>query len=377
MSDLVRREVIETARALVIKIGTNVLAREDDSLDVDRIRTLAEQIHRLHESGRRVVVVSSGAVGAGMGLLGLKQRPRDLPHLQASAATGQPHLLRLYDEGLRGHGYHAAQLLLTANDFKQRSRYLNVRNTLHTLFEHGVVPIVNENDTVSVDEIKFGDNDHLAAMVTNLLQAPLLIILSVVDGLFDGDPADPGSRLIPLVEKWDESLLDLAVPDRSRRGTGGMRSKLEAVRTATAVGENVIIANGTRPNILVDILAGREVGTLFLAHGASVPAWKRWIGYTVPPQGRFLLDDGACRAIEIAGRSLLAIGITDVEGEFAQGEVVALSDSSGTEFARGLSNYNSRDARAIAGKRTDEIVAILGSLSYDEVIHRDNLVVMT
>lgn len=375
MIDLVRREVIETARTLVIKIGTNVLSRDDDTLDTARIAVLAEQIHRVRETGRQVVVVSSGAVGAGMGLLSLSSRPTDLPHLQAAAATGQAFLIRQYDECLRKHGYHAAQLLLTANDFRHRGRYLNVRNTLYTLFEYGAVPIVNENDTVSIDEIRFGDNDHLAAMVANLLPAPLLVILSVVDGLFDGDPAEPESRLIPLVEKWDDRLQKLALPVRSSRGSGGMQTKLEAARTATAVGENVIVANGRQPGVIDAILAGEPVGTLFLANGAAIPAWKRWIGYTVTPSGRLVLDEGACRAVEQKGRSLLAIGVTSVEGSFDRGEVVALVDAAGEELARGLSNYSSTDAFRIAGKRTDEIGTVLESVPYAEVVHRNNLVV--
>lgn len=377
MVNLVRREVIESARVVVIKVGTNVLSRYDDSLDVDRVTDLAEQMHRIRESGRRVVLVSSGAVGAGLSLLGLRERPADLPHLQAAAAAGQAHLIRLYDDSLRKHGYHAAQLLLTADDFTQRDRYLNVRNTLTTLFEYGAVPIVNENDTVSIDEIKFGDNDRLAAMVTNLLHAPLLVILTAVDGLFDGDPALPGSRLIPLVENWSDDLFDYVAPNRSARGTGGMRTKLEAVRMATAVGENVILAGGTKPNVLDDVLAGREIGTLFLAKGATMPAWKRWIGYAVPPKGRYVVDSGAREAIETAGRSLLAIGITAIEGEFAKGEVVALLDVERKEFARGLTNYDSAAARTIAGKRSEEIIQLLGSLPYVEVIHRDHLVVTT
>ena len=377
MVNLVRREIIETARTLVVKIGTNVLSRADDMLDVERVRDICEQLHRIRQTGRKVVVISSGAVGAGLGILDLKERPRDLPHLQAAAATGQAHLMRLYDDCLRRHGYHAAQLLLTANDFKQRNRYLNVRNTLNTLFEYGVVPVVNENDTVSIDEIKFGDNDHLAAMVTNLVESPLLVILTVVDGLFDGDPSDSDSECLSLVEEWDESLMKFAISGLSARGTGGMQTKLEAARTVTAVGENVIIANGTRPNVLDDVLSGKEVGTLFLAKGASVPAWKRWIGYTVPPKGRFVLDDGARQAIESSGRSLLAIGIIEVDGEFAEGEVVALVDGQGVEFARGLTNYHSRDVKSIAGKRKDYIITVLNGLPYEEVIHRNNLVVIT
>ena len=374
-ANLVRREIIETAQTLVVKIGTNVLSKDDDTLDENRFEALAAQVHFVRQSGRRVVLVSSGAITAGIGLLGLKKRPADLPHLQAAAAAGQAHLIHRYDDALSRYGYHAAQLLLTANDFRGRSRYLNLRNTLRTLFEYNVIPIVNENDTVSVHEIRFGDNDRLAALVTNLLEFPLLVILSVIDGLYDGDPALPASKVIPLVKSWDDSLLKLATDGKSTRGTGGMQSKLEAARTATAVGENVIIANGREPNVLERILAAEEVGTLFLAKGESIPAWKRWIGYSLPPRGRYTLDDGARNAIAQRGRSLLAIGITAVEGDFSKGEVVSLVDQSGIEFARGLTNFGSHDARRIAGKRTAEIAETLGSLPYDEVIHCDNLVV--
>jgi len=373
--NLVRREIVTTARTLVVKIGTNVLSKEDDTLDDSRFDALAAEVHQIRQSGRRVVLVSSGAIGAGIGLLGLTRRPDDLPHLQAAAAVGQAHLIHRYDDALHRYGYRAAQLLLTANDFRRRARYLNVRNTLRTLFEYNAVPIINENDTVSVDEIRFGDNDRLAALVTNLLDYPLLVILSVIDGLYDGDPAQPSSRLIPLVESWNESLLDLATASRSTRGTGGMQSKLEAARSATAVGESVIIANGRTPNVLGRILAGEEIGTLFLAQGESIPAWKRWIGYSLPPRGQYLLDDGARKAIAQRGRSLLAIGITAVQGEFSKGEVVSLVDNKGVEFARGLTNFGAHDARRIAGKRTEQIAEILGSLPYDEVIHCDNLVV--
>ncbi|WP_145171047.1 glutamate 5-kinase [Gimesia aquarii] len=373
---LTRREVIETAETLVIKIGTNVLSCADDSLDLKRIESLAEQIHRIKETGRRVVVVSSGAVGAGMGLLGLKERPKDLGHLQASAAVGQAHLIRRYDRCLQKHGYHAAQLLVTANDFKHRTRYLNVRNTIHTLFEYGAVPIVNENDTVSIHEIKFGDNDHLAAMVTSLVKKPLLVVLSVVDGLFDGDPGLQTSSRISLVQDWTPELLALATDDSSTLGTGGMKSKLHAVRSATAVGENVIIANGTEEGVLDRILKAEDVGTLFLAQGATVSAWKRWIGYTIRPKGKFHLDDGATKAIREGGKSLLAIGIRSIEGTFESGEVVTLVSPTGEEFARGLSNYNSGDMEKIAMRRSDQIATILGGIPYSEVIHRDNLAVL-
>ncbi len=375
MVNLLRREVIETARTLVVKVGTSVLSNEDDTLNLTRLAELAEEIHRVRETGRKVVLVSSGAVGAGMGLLGLSRRPQDLPQLQAAAAVGQARLIRHYDDCLNKHGYHAAQLLLTSGDFENRARYLNVRNTILTLFENGAVPIVNENDTVSVEEIGFGDNDRLASLVTNLVHAPLLVVLSTVDGLLDGSPDDPQAKTIPLVQSWDESLLSLVTSDRSKRGTGGMQTKLQAVKTATAVGENVIIANGTRQGILTSILAGEETGTLFLAQGATVPAWKRWIGYTVPPKGKLILDRGARIAIERDGRSLLAIGIVRVEGNPEKGDVVAFLDENGEEFARGLTNYHSIEIRRVAGKRSEEIAEMQESLPYAEIVHRDNLVV--
>ncbi len=283
-----------------------------------------------------------------MGQLGLAKRPVNLAQLQAVAAVGQCHLIEAYDRGLRKHGQHAAQLLLTAEDLDDRTRYLNVRNTLLALFEFGAIPIINENDTVSVEELKttFGDNDRLAAMVTNLIRAPLLVLLSDVDGLFDGDPADPASRVVPTVLRLDASIAALVCDKATGLSKGGMASKIEAARLATSAGENVIIANGHTPGILARILAGETIGTLFLAQGQSIPSWKRWIGFTAQPRGRLTLDAGARRAIEGQGRSLLAIGIAGASGEFQIGDVVALVDPTGSEFARGLTNYSHGRRRA-------------------------------
>jgi len=370
-----RHDVVASAQTIVVKVGSNVLSRPDDTLDPQRIRELAAQIHRIRSGGRQVVVVSSGAIAAGIGRLKLKGRPTDLPHLQAAAAAGQAHLIRTWDEAFAEHGFHAAQILVTANDFKRRTRYLNVSNTIHTLAEYGAVPVVNENDTVSIEEIKFGDNDRLAAMVASLLPQPLLVLLSIVDGLFDGDPADPESRRIPFVDGWSDGLRGLALDIQSSRGTGGMHSKLEAVRMATAVGASVLVAGGTQPGVLDRILAGDDVGTLFLASQEPIPAWKRWIGYTVTPRGRLHVDAGAARAVQVDGRSLLAIGITRVEGSFADGEIVSILDPDGREFARGLTNYDSDTVRRLIGKRSHEIEAILGHLPYGSVVHRDNLAV--
>jgi glutamate 5-kinase len=322
-------------------------------------------------------LVSSGAIGAGVGRLGMDKRPGGLRQLQACAAVGQGFLMRAYEECLARHGTHTAQILLTAGDFDNRTRYLNARNTILTLFEWNCLPVINENDTVSVAEIRFGDNDHLAAMVTNLLQAPLLILLTVVDGLFDSDPrSNPAAKVLSTVPNIDTAVTDMAGPSRSSLGTGGMRSKLRAARLVTAAGESVIVANGTRADILDAIFASEPVGTLFLPHGSTMPAWKRWLGYTAQPRGRLVVDVGARKAVQHQGRSLLPIGIVEVIGSFGKGDVVALVDPEGVEFARGLSNYSSTDAGKIRGLRTDQIAAVLGQVPYEEIIHRDNMVVI-
>jgi glutamate 5-kinase len=268
-------------------------------------------------------------------------------------------------------------LLLTHEDFDSRPRYLNMRNTLHALFECAAVPIINENDTISIDEIKLGDNDQLAAMVTNLLQAPLLIILSVVDGLyrFERGGAEEG-EIVPIVSQIDEQVLALAGSSRSALGRGGMQSKLAAARRVTHAGGSVIIASGTQPEPLTRIMAGETVGTLFLAHGARHKARKRWIGLTARPRGYYIVDEGARHALESRAKSLLAIGILEVVGEFEKGDVVGIRDRLGCEFARGLTNYATADANRIRGMRTQEARRTLGLAAYDEVVHRDNLLVL-
>jgi glutamate 5-kinase len=375
MESSVRRTAFDASRTVVVKIGTNALSRPDDTLDLDRISSIADQLVRLRQTGKKVLVVSSGAIGAGIGLLGLKERPKELPHLQATASVGQAHLIGAYDAAFQRHGLRASQILLTANDFRRRVRYLNIRNTINTLFEYDVIPVVNENDTVSIDEIKFGDNDRLAAMVSSLLERPLLIILSVIDGLYDRDPKDPAAKVIPLVESWDETLRGLAADSKSSRGTGGMVTKLEAVRMASSGGGHVIIANGTNRTVLDQIRQGEEVGTLFLGAGEPVPAWKRWIGYTVTPSSKLRIDAGATQAVRDNGRSLLAIGVTGIEGHFSKGEIVSLVDPDGREVARGIVNFHSEQVARIAGKRTEEIAALLGSDADQSVVHRDNLAV--
>ncbi len=370
------------ADTVVVKVGSRVLTREDGALDDERVAAIADQLAQLRLDGRKVVLVSSGAVAAGLGRLGWKRRPTDLAELQAAAAVGQSRLIESYNRALSPHGLHAAQVLLTAEDLQHRTRYLNVRNTLLALFRCGAVPIINENDTVAVEEleISFGDNDRLAALVTNLLRAPLLVLLSDVEGLFDRNPVDPAAQVISVVTNLDEAqrllVHDGAPGQRVQLSRGGMASKLRAAGIATSAGESVVIASGRRANVLVEILAGADVGTLILAEGRTVASRKRWIGWTATPRGRLMLDAGATKAVESAGRSLLAVGVAAVEGAFAKGDVVSLCDPAGREFARGLSNYSAAQMTTIAGQPTDRIAELLGQCPYDEVVHRDNLVVL-
>lgn len=378
MGDLTRLSILEEATTVVVKVGTNVLTDSSGSLDRGRIQALADQLARIRFSGRKVVLVSSGAIGAGVGRLNLGKRPADLPHLQACAAVGQSALMQTYQECLAPHGIHPAQILLTAGDFESRARYLNVRNTILTLFEYGCLPIINENDTVSVAEIKFGDNDHLAAMVTNLLQAPLLILLTNVNGLYRVDPNEnPSAELLSTVPHIDRTIASMAGISKSTLGTGGMKSKLRAARLATAAGESVIMANGSLPGILDAIFRGETIGTLFLSHGETLPAWKRWVGFTVRPKGSVQVDSGAKRALVEQGKSLLPVGVFKVEGKFSKGEVIAIRDREGVEFARGLSNYDSNDAERFRGLDSEQILRAVGRLPYVEIVHRDNLVILT
>ncbi|MHB8972574.1 MAG: glutamate 5-kinase [Pirellulaceae bacterium] len=378
MTDLVRQEIATAAHTIVVKVGTRVLTHEDGTLDESRIARLAEEICQILDVGRRVVLVSSGAVGAGMSQLGLSQRPHDVARLQAVAAVGQARLIEVYDRTFRKHGRTAAQVLLTADDVDDRTRYLNVRNTIRALLDFKAVPIINENDTVAVDELvaTFGDNDRLAALVTNLLRAPLLVILSDVDGLYSGDPAQGNAQLISLVTQLDETVFGYVRDCGPGLGKGGMSSKLNAARIVTTAGENVIIASGRKAGVLPQIMRGEQVGTLVLAHGKSISPRKRWIGFSAQSCGRIVVDAGARTAIIEQGRSLLAAGIVDVEGEFRKGDLITLSDQQGREIARGLSNYHAEDVERIKGLRSDRITQVLGHRPYDEVVHRDNMTVV-
>ncbi len=377
MYDLVRQEIATAADTIVVKVGTRVLTHKNGTLDEQLIARLGEELCQLIESGRSVVLVSSGAVGAGMNQLRLSQRPQDVARLQAVAAVGQTRLIEAYDRTFRKHQRTAAQVLLTADDVNDRARYLNVRNTLRALLDYDAVPIINENDTVAVDELvaKFGDNDRLAALVTNLLRASLLIILSDVEGLYDGDPQLESSKLISTVSELDDSVLGYVCDQQNGPGTGGMASKLAAARIATTAGENVIIASGRRGNVLTQIAQGQQVGTLFLAQGKSISPRKRWIGFSAQPRGRVTVDAGAQAAIVRQGRSLLAVGIVAVDGSFHKGDLITLCDQQGAELARGLTNYRADEIQRIRGLHSDRIAQVLGQCPYDEVVHRDNMAV--
>lgn len=383
MPDLIRQDVLAAADTVVVKVGTRVLTAPDGRLDQTRVAAIADQIAEAWKAGRKVVLVSSGAVGAGLGRLGSSQRPTDVAHLQAAAAIGQSLLIESYNRALEPHGLHAAQVLLTAEDLGDRRRYLNVRNTLFALFQSGAVPIINENDTLSVEELQlsFGDNDRLAALVTNLIRATLLVLLSDVEGVYDRDPNDPDAKVLPIITDLGKTREQVvsdgpAVPGVAL-GRGGMASKLRAAAIAASAGENVVIAGGRTEGVLRRVLAAESVGTLILAEeGKAIDSRKRWIAWSANPQGVLKLDAGAFRAVAQNGGSLLAVGVLGVEGAFAKGDVISLHGPAGEEFARGLTNYTSEEVRQIAGHSTEDIAELLGHCPYDEVIHRNNLIVI-
>ncbi|MFO7958196.1 MAG: glutamate 5-kinase [Candidatus Brocadiia bacterium] len=369
-----RRQHVVSAQRVVVKVGTNVLAAPGRPLDDDRVCGIAEQIARLVETGRQVSLVSSGAIGCGMSELGIAARPTTLPLLQAAASVGQGKLVAHYERHFRRHGLHAAQILLTREDFDDRQRYLNASNTLHALLDFPCVPVINENDTISTDEIKFGDNDRLAALVTHLVRAELLVLLTSVPGLYAEKPGPDGEgRVLDVVESVDEDVQQLVYDETTPDGLGGMDSKLEAARVAVEAGEAAVIADGRDPEILDKLVAGQTVGTLFVPGAERLSSYKRWLRFTSRPRGSLRVDEGARRALVERGKSLLPIGVTEVDGEFELGDVVRILGPQGAEVARGLANYSADEMRRIKGCQSSEIEAILGHRDYDEVVHRDNL----
>ena len=372
----IRVALLKDIRRIVIKIGSRVLASSTRGLNTQRIRRITKEIASLRQEGYEVVVVSSGAIVAGMKELGLSNKPKGIPLKQAAAAIGQSKLIQMYERNFSKFGIKAAQILLTRDDITDRRRFLNARNTLITLLSYGVVPVINENDTVAIDEIKFGDNDLLSGLVTNVIDADLLIILSDIEGLFTADPSiHPGAKLIPVVEEITKDIETIAGDSKSIEGTGGMASKVETAKKASGYGIPAIIMNGKRQGLLVKALKGFDVGTIFLPNKSRLTSRKHWIASALPTSGHLILDKGAKDALMLRGRSLLPSGISDIKGHFEAGDAVTCEDEHGKVFAKGLTNYNSREIVKIRGKKTGEIEAILGYKDYDEVIHRDNLVV--
>ena len=372
-----RVDALKQVRRVIIKIGSRVLTDDDGRLDMEVIRRICSQIAEARAAGRQVVLVSSGAIAAGRSELGMTEKPRTIPQKQAAAAIGQTRLMRAYQEALAPHGLKAAQVLLTSEDLATRQRFLNARATLGALLEFGVVPVINENDTVVVDEIKFGDNDNLSALVTNVAEAHLLLILTDIDGFYSADPrSNPEAYLIPLVKTVTREMERAAGGSGSTVGTGGMATKLAAARKAAKNGVPTILVPGKRDGIIADALNGCEVGTLFLPSSRGLNQRKHWIAYTLRPTGRITVDGGARDVLEKKGKSLLPSGIVAVEGRFERGACVRVCGPDGREFARGLADYSAADIRRIAGRRSSEIENLLGYYYSDVVIHRDNLVLV-
>lgn len=371
------RKLLKSAKRIVIKVGSQVLTDGEGGLDMTVIGGLCNDIAALRGQGRQVVLVSSGAIAAGRGELGLTEKPKSIPHKQACAAIGQTRLMRAYEESFAPHGLKVAQVLLTSEDLSSRQRFLNARATLAALLGFGVIPVINENDTVVVDEIKFGDNDNLSALVTNVAEASLLMILTDIDGFFNADPrSNPDARLIPLVRGITREVERAAGGSGSTVGTGGMATKVAAAKKAGKNGVPTAVVNGKRSGIIAAVMAGEEVGTLFLPAEAGLNRRKHWIAYTLKPAGRVIVDDGAREVLLKKGKSLLPSGVVRVEGRFERGASVRVCGADEQEFARGLSDYSSSEIGRLAGRKSSEIEEILGYRYADVIIHRDNLVML-
>jgi glutamate 5-kinase len=371
------RPELSRCRRLVVKVGSGLVTSPGRGADPDRIGALANEIAAVRQ-GREVVLVSSGAIATGMARLGFTERPQTIPEKQAAAAVGQSALMWHYEAAFRPHAIAVGQILLTAEDIGDRARYLNARNTLETLLRLGVLPVVNENDTVAVDEIKVGENDTLSALVAALIGADLLVLLTDVDGLYTGDPSvDAEARKLDTVETITDDITRLVWKRSGGVSVGGMATKLAAAQKAAAAGIPMVIAGGREPGALLRLLAGEPVGTYFAPKVDRLTARKRWIAFAVSPQGRVTVDAGAARALRQQGRSLLPSGVIEVEGDFEAGAIVSIAaEADGREFARGLVNFDADEVRKLRGAKTREIEERLGYKSFDEVVHRDNLVVL-
>ena len=368
---------LENATTLVVKVGSSLVTSEGRGLDSEAIARWAAQIAELAKLGRRTLLVSSGAIAEGMQRLGWRRRPHAMHELQAAAAVGQMGLVQCYESCFRNHGLHTAQVLLTHADMADRQRYLNARSTLRTLLGLGVIPVINENDTVVTDEIKLGDNDTLAALVTNLVEADALVILTDQAGLYDCDPRkNPGAKLIGKAAAGDPGLETLAGGTGSALAKGGMLTKVLAAKRAARSGAHTVIASGREPDVLLRLARGEAIGTLLSAGTVPLAARKQWLADHLTVSGRLRLDAGAVKALARDGKSLLPIGVVDAAGDFQRGEVVACLDPEGREIARGLVNYSSEETRRIMRRASSEIEAILGYIGEPELIHRDNLVLL-
>ena len=369
-----RRALLAHVKRVVIKIGSGVISTPV-GLDHEQVAAISADVCALLDRDYEVILVSSGAVAAGKGQLGISARPRTIPEKQAAAAIGQTRIIREYRETFQAHAYNVAQVLLTRDDLSNRRRYLNARNTVMTLLEYGVTPIVNENDTVVVEEIRFGDNDNLSALVTSLVEADLLVILSDVDGLYDRDPAKyPDAQLIPVVERVTPAIAALGGTSSSELGTGGMSTKLKAAKRAALSGVGTLIVNGRRRHVLREVFDAAEVGTYILPAQSKLTAKKHWIAFSKKPRGKLRVDDGALRAVRDGGKSLLPSGICGVEGRFERGDAVRLCDRQGQEFARGVVSYSLTETLQIMGKQCADIEKVLGYQYREEVVSRDDLV---
>jgi glutamate 5-kinase len=371
------KTILHTRNRIVIKIGTNLLADKSSGINLERIDEISESVARLKGTGKQVVIVSSGAIGAGISALRLTERPKSIPEQQATAAIGQPLLMEAYEKAFRKRECTVAQMLLTKDDFVNRARYLNAKNTFSALFAGNVVPVINENDTVAVEEIKLGDNDNLSALVANLIEADLLIILTDIDGLYSDDPTrNLGAELIPIVEKITPQLEKLAKSSKSELSTGGMITKIQAAKRCVPAGIAVIITNGKNPKAIDDIFSGNFTGTLFLPADEKLSIRKKWIGFVSHASGYIVVDDGAKNALVKKQKSLLPSGILEVYGEFKAHDTISVRDIAGNEIAKGVTGFSSSDIARIKGKKTSEIEKIIHRKCCDEVIHRDNLVII-
>lgn len=369
--------ILKNARRLVVKVGSTLVTNDGRGLDRQALARWAGQIAALRLEGREIVLVSSGAIAEGLQRLGWKRRPHALHELQAAAAVGQMGLIQVYESCFGAHGLITSQILLTHEDLADRKRYLNARSTLRTLLGLGVIPVINENDTVAIDEIRFGDNDTLAALVTNLIEADALVILTDQAGLYERDPrTHPDARLVTEGRAGDPALEAMAGGAGSTIGLGGMLTKVLAAKRAARSGAHTIIASGREENVLLQLAAGAAIGTQLLAERATLAARKQWLADHLQVRGRLTLDAGAVKALRIDGKSLLPIGVLSASGEFERGEVVSCLDEAQREIARGLVNYSAAETRRILRTPSAEIEARLGYVDEPELIHRDNLVLL-